>query len=228
MHDPIVQRIAEGAVQISWPALINATIHQKVMALDQYIQEHPFEGWIENVPAYHTLTIYFDPLRAPKDIEDRLTHGVSSPHSIQCRKVPIPVCYDHTIAPDLTNVSAQLKLTTEELIHLHTTNTFHVFMIGFLPGFPYMGVLPPALEVPRKATPSLSIPEGAVAIAGKQTGIYPVASPGGWHVIGVTPFPMFKEGKPLLQLGDEINFYAIDLDEYHRLKLQYSNTWPSI
>ena len=228
MHGPVVQRIAEGAVQISWPALIDISIHEFVMEMDQHIQQNPFAGWIENVPAYHTLTIYFDPLFAPKDIEAYLIDRVKNQHSLQSRKVRIPVCYDETLAPDLTDVSVQLKLTREELIQLHTSHIFHVFMIGFLPGFPYMGILPPELEVPRKATPSLSIPEGAVAIAGKQTGIYPVSSPGGWHVIGLTPFPMFREGKPLLQPGDEIIFYAIGLDEYHRLKIQYSTTWPSI
>lgn len=228
MHFPHVHRIAEGAVQLSWPALIDLSIHQLVMEMDQHIQENPFPGWIENVPSYHTLTIYFDPLRAPSEMEEILLAASSGKHSKNCRQIRIPVCYDEHVAPDLKEVSLQLKLSAEKIIQLHTSNTFHVFMIGFLPGFPYMGVLPEELEVPRKATPALSIPEGAVAIAGKQTGIYPVSSPGGWHVIGLTPFPMFKEGTPLLQPGDEIRFYAIEIEEYHRLKKHYSTTWPSI
>lgn len=228
MHDPVVQRFAEGALQISWPALIDLSIHEKVMAMDQYIQKDPFPGWIENVPAYHTLTVYFDPLKAPKDVEARFISSASIRHAIGLRKVRIPVCYDPTIAPDLEKVSSDLMLTIDAIIDLHTSKTYPVFMIGFLPGFPYMGMLTPALEIPRKASPALSIPEGAVAIAGKQTGIYPVASPGGWHVIGLTPFPMFREGKTLLQPGDAVEFYAIDLEAYHRLKQQYSTTWPSI
>lgn len=227
MHDPIVQRIAEGAIQVSWPALIDRSIHQQVMAWDQFIQENPFNGWIENVPAYHTLTIYFDPLLAPDDLEQQLTINHRAEY-YQGRVVDLPVCYDPSLGIDLERVSEQLKLSREEIIHLHTSTSFSVFMIGFLPGFPYMGLLPHALEIPRKSIPSPSIPEGAVAIAGKQTGIYPVASPGGWHVIGQTPWPMFRDGNPLLKPGDEIQFSAIDLDAFYRLKKHFLTAWPSI
>lgn len=227
MHDPIVQRIAEGAIQVSWPALIDRSIHQQVMAWDQFIQQNPFTGWIENVPAYHTLTIYFDPLLAPDDLEQPL-HVQPSLSGFNGREIELPVCYDPSLGVDLDSVAEQLKRTHDEIIHLHTSAVFSVFMIGFLPGFPYMGVLPEALQLPRKSIPSPSIPEGAVAIAGMQTGIYPVASPGGWHVIGQTPWPMFRAGKPLLQPGDEVRCKAIDIETFHQLKKQHLAAWPSI
>lgn len=228
MYGPEVQRIAEGAVQISWPAVIDVSIHALVMELDQHIQHNPFPGWIENVPAYHSLTIYFDPLQVPPNIDFFLQSTREPTQPINSRIVRIPVCYDGILAPDLHQVTEQLNLTTEELIDLHTSKYYHVFMIGFLPGFPYLGILPEKLVLPRKKAPSLSIPQGAVAIAGMQTGIYPVSSPGGWHVVGLTPYPMFREGSTLLQPGDQVQFYSIGMDTFHQLKKQFLVEWPSI
>lgn len=228
MQDPVLHRIAEGAIQVSWPASIDLNIHQQVMALDRSIQQDPFPGWIENVPAYHTLTIYFDPALAPKDIEQFLIRSSIQSSTFSTRTIRVPVCYDPAVAMDLDVVCSLVNRSREEVVELHTSTLYSVFMIGFLPGFPYMGILPEALALPRKSTPSPKIPEGAVAIAGRQTGIYPVDSPGGWYVIGATPWPMFRDGHTLLQPGDQVQFYSIELEAYHLLKKQFLEEWPSI
>jgi inhibitor of KinA len=132
------------------------------------------------------------------------------------RTVEIPVCYDPSIAPDLAGVADRLGLAVDEVIRIHTAQSYHVYMIGFLPGFPYMGELPATLFMSRKAKPVMT-PAGSVAIAGRQTGIYPMDSPGGWHVIGRTRVSMFTpDSDPPVRLrpGDTIRFKSIPRDAF--------------
>lgn len=133
--------------------------------------------------------------------------------------IEIPVCYHPSLGIDLNWVSSHLNLSVEEIVSLHTSVSYRIYMIGFIPGFPYMGTLPTALEVPRKQTPSMKIPMGSIAIAGKQTGIYPAEVPGGWQVIGRTPLKMFdktKEPCSILNAGDTIQFKSINLEEFNQ------------
>ena len=223
-------RISEKAITIAWEEKIDLDIHRQVMQMDASIIADPFIGWIENVPAYHTLTIFYDPLvihrRLQVDdsfnyVEQAIEKYFQLPQPVSTSDIEIlkvPVCYDLSFGIDLTELSHTLGLDIEEIVRLHTSKKYHVFMLGFLPGFPYMGVLPDALTVPRKHIPSLKVPAGTVAIASQQTGIYPVDSPGGWHAIGRTPVSLFKEGKAYFEPGDIVEFYSISLQEFDQLK----------
>lgn len=195
----------------------------QVIALQHAIESNPFKGLIECVPAYGSLTVYFSANVSSSEVRLLLSdpsaqvsdavHG----SSLFGKKICIPVCYDPSLGVDLPWVSSHLNLSLEEIISLHTSFSYRVYMIGFIPGFPYMGTLPEQLEVPRKQTPSLKIPMGSVAIAGKQTGIYPAEVPGGWQVIGRTPLRMFDPSTTpcsFLNAGDRVQFNPITLDAF--------------
>jgi inhibitor of KinA len=226
MGPTAVYRISEKAVTLAWEEKIDVDIHRQVMQADALIRREPFNGWIENVPAFHTLTIYYDPLIICRNlgypgsytfIEDFISKVFHSPFIIteqSVRRLTVPVCYDTSLGYDLPEASALLHITADELVRLHSGQVYHVFMLGFLPGFPYMGILPENLILPRKAVPMLKVPAGTVAIAGRQTGIYPVNSPGGWYAIGRTPVTLFKEGETYFEPGDQVEFYSISLGEY--------------
>jgi inhibitor of KinA len=129
----------------------------------------------------------------------------------------LPVCYDLSMAPDLPWVAEYCRLSIPEVIALHTRGIYRVYMIGFIPGFPYMGMLPPALEVPRKLRPALSVAAGSVALAGRQTGIYPFSIPGGWQIIGRTTYRLFdvnREPCCTLEVGQQIKFVPITLEQF--------------
>jgi len=133
----------------------------------------------------------------------------------------IPVCYDELLAPDLALLAKEKKITLKKIIQKHSNKTYRVHMIGFLPGFAYMGKVDKSISMPRKSKPAVLVKAGSVGIAGEQTGIYPMDSPGGWHVIGRTPLQLFnarKEEPVLLKAGDEVRFIPITLKEFHQLK----------
>ena len=197
----------------------------RVIALQHAIESNPIKGFIEAVPAYGSLTVYFSASVSASEVRLLLSdlsaqvsdtvHG----SSLFGKNICIPVCYDPSLGVDLHWVSSHLNLSLEEIISLHTSFSYRVYMIGFIPGFPYMGTLPSALEVPRKQTPSLKIPMGSVAIAGKQTGIYPAEVPGGWQVIGRTPLKMFDPfASPcsFLNAGDIVQFKPITLEAFNQ------------
>jgi inhibitor of KinA len=137
--------------------------------------------------------------------------------------IRIPVCYNREFAPDLQLICDTKKMAAADIIHLHTEAPYHVYMIGFMPGFPYMGVVPGAIQAPRLPVPRTQVPAGSVGIAGMQTGIYPFASPGGWNIIGQTPLTIFDVNKlvpALIPAGDSVQFYAVDADEFYHIKQQ--------
>jgi inhibitor of KinA len=210
MEEVRIYRLSERALTISWLPKIDREIHALVLETDRRICTRPFPGWIENVPAYHTLTVYYDPFMAEFDPSDLLKE-VAARHFesglFEGRHIRVPVCYEGS---DLDFAAEKLGLSTRELIGLHISRTYHVYMLGFMPGFPYMGTLAEELVLPRKDVPTARVRAGSVAIAGRQTGIYPFDSPGGWYVIGHTSIPLFKEGKAYFEAGDEVEFYPIN------------------
>ncbi len=200
---------------------ISLKVNQKVRRMNLALKREKIEGLIETVPTYRSLLIIYHPLlisledlkRKIKEIET----GLEEIELPQPNLTRIPVVYGGPYGPDLEEVAKHCGLTPEEVIRLHCSVTYHIYMIGFMPGFPYMGELPDALVTPRLKTPRLSIPSGSVGIAQKQTGIYPLESPGGWRVIGRTPLKMFdqnKEPPSLLQMGDLVQFYPISEKEF--------------
>jgi inhibitor of KinA len=202
------------------------------MALRDKITRHPFPGLVETVPAYASLTVYYDPMRVHQDnqgmpaaegVTRLLQHRLTQVHGQQETKEPvaeIPVCYDMGLGTDLAWVADYCRLSPEDVIRLHTAQTYRVYMIGFVPGFPYMGTVDPAIQVPRKQQPARLVPRGSVALAGQQTGIYPADIPGGWQVIGRTPWQMFNpDAEPCttLRAGTTVRFSPISLSTYHQL-----------
>jgi inhibitor of KinA len=226
----------EQAISVAFGSGISTEVNGKVMRFNQLLQRQPFEGLVETVPAYNTLTVIYDAFivkkacamgetaaaKARQYLEQLLAQEECA-LAVQGKLHKIPVCYDAPHSPDLPLMCEAKKLTAAEIVQLHTAAPFHVYMIGFMPGFPYMGVLPDVLQMPRLSVPRTSVPAGSVGIAGPQTGIYPFASPGGWNIIGQTPVRLFDAHRPqpcLLQAGDSVQFYAIDTAEFHYIKKQ--------
>lgn len=220
-----IHSLGDRALTLAFEARMDPALHASILRIAAALEHRRRSGILDIVPAYHELAIHYDPamLRLsanehPHDsvkrwIEDSLRH-VDHEKGVITRTVEIPVCYDASIAPDLPVVADRLGLSEEEVIRIHSATSYHVYMIGFLPGFPYMGELPASLFLPRKTKPVMT-PAGSVAIAGRQTGIYPMDSPGGWHVIGRTPVPMFTpEADPpvFLRPGDTVRFKPIPRD----------------
>ena len=222
---PRIYNIHDQAITIEFAAEISEATNMQVIALQHAIESNPFKGFIEAVPAYSSLTVYFSEQVSAatirswlSDLSAQISNTIHASSTLG-KQISIPVCYDPSLGTDLDWVAAHLNLSLEEIISLHTSVAYRVYMIGFIPGFPYMGTLPEQLEVPRKQTPSLKIPMGSVAIAGKQTGIYPAEVPGGWQVIGRTPLKMFEPfASPcsFLNTGDRVQFNPITLDAFNQ------------
>jgi KipI family sensor histidine kinase inhibitor len=189
---------------------IDPALNRRAHDLAARLAAHPFDGVLETVPAYASLTVHYDPLvRTHAEVAEWLashlaaeTESIPNPTQI----IEIPVIYD---GPDLAFVAEHCKLSIPEVIHLHSAAEYTVYMMGFLPGFPYLGGLPEQLHVPRRTSPRTHVPSGSVAIAGAQAGIYPQESPGGWQLLGRTDTPLCdpqREPPFLLAPGDKVRF----------------------
>ncbi len=200
---------------------ISPEVNEKVRKMALAVQTEGMEGIVETVPTYRTLLILYNPLALPiealkKNLE-RLERGLGRFSFPEPKLTRIPAVYGGSYGPDLDAVAEHHRISKEQAIELHCSKPYLIYMIGFMPGFPYMGELPQALATPRLKTPRLSVPAGSVAIAQLQTGIYPVASPGGWQIIGRTPVRLFdpqKEPPALLHMGDFVQFYRISEMEF--------------
>lgn len=223
--------LGDHAVTIEFGNEISLDTNQRVLSLFHHIKANPFQGLMDIIPAYTTVTIVYDiaeikkrctPTQTAYDwLEQHVTNILQThklQYSVATREIKIPVCYHPSLAPDIEGLAAHHHLTIDEVIGLHTSTTYHVYMLGFLPGFPYMATVHEKLITPRKSTPRKQVAAGSVGIAGNQTGIYPFASPGGWQLIGQTPLKIFdvhKAEPALLQPGDQVTFYAISLYEFN-------------
>jgi KipI family sensor histidine kinase inhibitor len=202
---------------------IDPGVNDEVHRLASLIRERELPGVHDLVPAYATVAVHYDPAawsgdkvpphEALKNEILRLWEGAGTSSFPPARQVDIPVCYGGAFGPDLAEVAGLCALSEEEVIARHAAAAYRVYMIGFSPGFAYLGGLDPTIATPRRATPRLKVPAGSVGIAGMQTGIYPVTTPGGWQIIGRTPKPLFlptQENPCLLYPGDRLRFVPID------------------
>ena len=203
------------------------------MALFHELSNANIVGAKDIIPAYTTITVVYDiaairkitNTAAYKYISEQIEKAISEcdwKNESSPREIIIPVCYDISLGIDLPEMSNQKNISIEEIISIHTSSTYNVYMLGFLPGFAYMGIVDDKIATPRLSKPRTNVPAGSVGIAGNQTGIYPLDSPGGWNIIGQTPLQMFdaKKEKPcLVKPGDRIKFIPISLDEFHQQKL---------
>ena len=209
------------ALLINFEKKIDSTIHSLVMSYFHLLEKFPEVSY--QIPAYCSITVGYDPAainyhQLKEKIEN--TKVDMNRSKAGSKVIEIPVCYAHDFAPDLEEVSKRLKLNPEEIIRMHTAEIYDVYMMGFLPGFPYLGKLPKALECARKSTPRKQVKAGSVGLAGSQTGIYPSVAPGGWQLIGQTPIHLFNPSKNnsfLIKVGNRIKFKSIDADEFEKI-----------
>jgi inhibitor of KinA len=218
--------LGDSALTIDFGNIISEDINQKVLRLFHHLKIMADEMIIDLVPAYSSLTVYYDAASfyslektAFETVADKLEELFLRAPDIPEQKTnffEIPVCYSKKFGIDIEYLSQQNDIPIEQIIHLHTSKTYKVYMLGFLPGFTYMGEVDHRIAIARKPTP-VKLFAGAVGIAGMQTGIYPLESPGGWQIIGKTPVKVFKkeDNSPVLfQPGDGVKFYAITEYEF--------------
>jgi len=207
--------LGDASLLVQFGKEIDLSVNQRVHALAGFLDASPFEGMIETVPAYATLLVQYDPLvvsyAEAKNLLNEKIAQVDETISRKPRRIEVPIRYGGEYGIDLEAVARHLQLRVDDVIRLHTHKIYTVFMMGFTPGFPYMGKLDDLLIVPRLETPRTRVPAGTVAIAGSQTGIYPIVSPGGWQLIGWTPLQLFdpnSETPFLFGPGDEVKFIS--------------------
>lgn len=208
----------ETAALVSFGSSIDVNVNEKVISLHWALSKSQFEGFIESVPAYSSLAIFYHRPAHFDTVREFLEELKISEESVRSTEsVVVPVLYD---GDDLEFVAQQHHLSMDQVISIHTSISYRVFMLGFLPGFPYMGTVDDRIATARRSSPRTVVPAGSVGIAGKQTGIYPQSSPGGWQLVGRTPLKIFdakKESPCLLKPGDLVKFYSIAKDQFEKL-----------
>jgi inhibitor of KinA len=228
-----IEAMGDSCLIVNFGDRVALEINRTARSVADYLLTHPIEGVIDVVPAFTSVAVYYRPevladrstgeaphARMRQRIEAMLAGGIAQPVE-SARQVEVPVCYGGEFGPDLEVVARNCKLRPEEVIELHGASSHVVYMLGFAPGFPYLGGLDPRLAMPRRPTPRTVIPAGTVAIAREQTAIYSLETPGGWNLIGRTPKRLFTpEANPpcLLQLGDRVRFVPITLEAFRTLE----------
>lgn len=215
---------------VSFGHIIDTATNEKVIALQRAFAESFFRGFAETVPAYSSLAIFYDAVAVKKfNPSVRSAFDLVKEHTEQLiarlgdnviqnegAVITVPVYYN---GDDMDEVAKQHGITIEKLVDIHTEKTYRVFMIGFQPGFAYMGKLDERIATPRKSSPRTQVPAGSVGIAGFQTGIYPFSSPGGWQLLGQTPLKIFDKEKInpcLFKAGDSVKFISISKEEFEK------------
>ncbi len=215
----MLKPLGDSALLVEFGAEINPALNQRVHAFNALLQTNSIAGIIESVPAYCTLLLHYDPLiltfnEVAHWVRDKLTQLDDSFHRMP-RQIEVPVRYGGASGPDLETVAAAKDISSADVIRIHSAREYLVYMMGFTPGFPYLGTLDERLIMPRLETPRTLVRAGTVAIAGSQTGIYPLDSPGGWHMIGWTPLKLFdptRDSPFLFAPGDVVKFVPLESD----------------
>ena len=224
---PRFLRLGDAAVTIQFGLDITRELNQQVSAFINSLEEEIIMGYlpeiIEYVPAVSSATIYFNPECNQADLISSLKR--ISTKSINNQQIgsnwELPICFDPSFLNDLNEISEKLEINPLEIQKKFCKSILQVFMIGFMPGFPFMGTIPPELSMPRKSSPRTHVPSQSVAIAGKMCGIYPWDSPGGWNLLGKTPVPLFDQNNhirpTLLRSGDTVSWKPITLPEFKEI-----------
>ena len=221
---PVYRLAGDTGLLVEFGEGIDPKVNGKVRAMARALGKNRLNGVREMIPTYRSLLFIYDPEDTNPDQLCSLIEIVGNTLEkikIQpCKVVEIPVCYGDEFGPDMENVQKTHGLTKEEVIHLHSKPEYLIYMVGFTPGFAFLGGLDEKLYTPRLATPRMLVPEGSVGIANNQTGMYPIASPGGWQLIGKTPLKLFAPDRAnpfLYKAGDKIKFKPISEQEYDLL-----------
>lgn len=214
----------DRAVTVEWGSTIDERINRQVHAFARKVEALSHPAITEVVPTYRSATVHYRPevlsYEELKQLLLSLTQG-GPEEAEELPVVEIPVCYGGEYGPDLLEVAQHCSLTPEEVIARHTAPTYRIYMLGFTPGFPYLGGMDPSIAAPRRKEPRIHIPAGSVGIAGEQTGVYPIVSPGGWQLIGRTPLRLFdpqREQPILLSAGAGIRFVPIDEETFRKME----------
>lgn len=222
-----VYPVNENTLTIRVGDAIDGTTHHTVFRVYHQLVRNRHASWLDIIPAYTTISIVYDVVKIrenhPSAVEwmiretEKILAKPFTDENFSARKITIPVCYDDAFALDRKALSVSHKIGWDEVVSIHSSRVYQVFMIGFLPGFAYMGMVDQRIAFPRLANPRAAVPAGSVGIAGEQTGIYPLDSPGGWNIIGRTPLLVFdiKNQNPgLLQPHDKVTFLPIAKSEF--------------
>ena len=215
----------DSAVCVEFGNEISPEINKKIRAFKIAVEKSDIPGIVETVPTYRSLLVHYHPevigFKALTEKFDKLMGSLSSIPIPPPTVIEIPVLYGGEMGPDIENVAEHKHKTVEEVIKIHTSEEYLIYMIGFIAGFPYLGGMSKEIATPRLKSPRVKIEGGSVGIAGEQTGIYPVASPGGWQLIGRTPLKLYdadREKPVLLEAGQYIKFAAVTEEEYKKIE----------
>jgi inhibitor of KinA len=225
MDDFRILPAADSALVIEFGSAIDRKTSEQVLALAETLTSAGLQGATEIVATFRSLSVNYDSLLTTgRELEQAITAlAKRSGASSRIRKLwDIPVCYDPPYALDIAEIAKTIGLTVAEVAALHAGTQYHVYMIGFVPGYPYMGDLPAKLRLPRRLDPRTRVPPGSLAIATSMTAVYPYESPGGWHLIGTSPVRFFDPDSAkaaLLGPGDGVKFRPVTADEFSRIRL---------
>ncbi len=225
MPDIRILTAGDSALLIEFGKEINPETNRKITALVQLMREQHIEGIVDVIPAFCSLLINYDPrVLSYEELKERMEHLLkmeTKTEATRKRIFEIPVCYGGEYGPDIENIAEHAGLSVEEVIKIHSSKDYLIYMLGFLPGFTYLGGLDERIHTPRLASPRLKIRAGSVGIGGSQTGIYPLDSPGGWQLMGMTPVRTYdpeRQTPILVEAGDYIRFIPIDEEEFLRIQ----------
>lgn len=225
MQNVKIMTAGDSSILIQFGNAIDPDINAKIAATVQLMKEQHIEGVVDIIPAFCSLLINYDPRVISYDeMKTRMEKILSVEIAAGARKkkvYEIPVCYGGEFGPDLSTIAEHAGLSEQEVINIHSSTDYLIYMLGFLPGFTYLGGLDERIHTPRLANPRIRIPAGSVGIGGSQTGIYPMDSPGGWQLMGMTPVKTYdpdREVPILVEAGDYIRFIPVDRAEYDRIK----------
>ena len=233
---PTISPVGDRAISIDFGQVIDPKINRHIRQTIERIQELHLEGIIELVPTYCALLLQYDAMlysyaELCNIIEPTLEQTVIDNANELVTIVEIPTVYGGEFGPDLGFVASHNNLTEDEVVAIHSGTDYLVYMLGFIPGFTYLGGMDPRIATPRLSSPRTLIPAGSVGIAGEQTGTYPSDSPGGWQIIGRTPVTMYDMSKAqaaLLSAGDYVRYVPIDEAEYNRINALGTDYVPSM
>ena len=234
MIQPQIFPLGDHALTVSLGNSIDEEINRRVFSIFCYLKKQSFAFILDVIPAYASLSVVYDVMSirnmgvksSYNYMNDLMQNALQqAPHIVsEPRKISVPVCYHESVGPDLATLSQEKMLSIDKIVEIHSSSLYRVYMLGFLPGFTYMGKVNDRIAMPRKAVPNKTVRAGSVGIAGTQTGIYPVDSPGGWNIIGRTPLKIFDahdEQPCLFAPGDQVKFEPITLDEFLQHESNY-------
>lgn len=212
----------DAALVVEFGDVVDRVVSDRVLALSGVVRTLP--GVLITIPTFRSLLVQYDPLRTrARDLEaairTKLRDGAAVAKSV--RRWHLPACYDERLAPDLAEVAERTNHSVADVVRLHSGTEYHVYVVGFAPGYGYLGDLPQELFLPRRAEPRVKVPAGSVSIALNLTGVYPQESPGGWHLIAACPVRFFdiEAARPaVLAAGDKVLFEPVDVPEYERIR----------